>query len=482
MNLSAPTRIAFATTLICAALRHPGCRRINRLVLIPPIFALVVQACTMVPEYKRPPLPVSNSFPTNRVPGASGNSSTSGTARRQLAASDIGWRDFFTDARLQRLIEIALKNNRDLRVAALNVEASRAQYQIARAQLVPGVDAVAGDTRTETPQALAFPGFPAVYSEYQVGLSASWELDFWGRVRSLKNEALAQYLATTEASKATEISLVSEVANQYLNTLSYGDLLKVTRHALETAQQTYKLTKLEFETGTTSELDLREALTALDQIRANLQSQIRLRAQSEDALELLIGQPLPDDLPRELSLDNEKLLADIPAGLPSDLLTRRPDIMEAEDQLIAANADIGAARAAFFPKISLTGSAGTLSLSLGGLFKPGSGTWSFAPQISLPIFAGGQNIANLDRAHIQKNIEISQYEKAIQTAFREVADGLAARATYDEQIFALEDETESQQRRFDLAKLRFQNGVDSYLLRPAIFGFQRRSLSRYQIG
>jgi multidrug efflux system outer membrane protein len=201
----------------------------------------------------------------------------------------------------------------------------------------------------------------------------------------------------------------------------------------------------------------------VDQAQANLQSQARLRAQADNALVLLLGEPLPDDLPPGMSLDNQSFLTDIPAGLPSDLLTRRPDIMEAEENLLAANANIGAARAAFFPKVSLTGSFGTLSPSLGGLFKPGSAAWSFAPSITLPIFEGGQNKANLDLATVQKNIQIATYEKAIQTAFREVADGLAARGTYDQQIEALERNTFAEQRRLDLSDLRYKNGVDSYL-------------------
>ncbi|KWH07874.1 multidrug transporter, partial [Burkholderia ubonensis] len=379
------------------------------------------------------------------------------------AATDIGWREFFVDPRLQRLIEIALNNNRDLRVAVLNIAAARAQYQITRADLFPKLDAVGTGDRQRLPNALtAVPG-RNITTTYNVGLQASWELDLFGRIQSLKDQALAKYLATAQARKASEIALVAQVADQYLTVLSTDDLLKVTENTLKTAQASYDLTKLKFDNGTGSELDLRQAQTVVETALANQQAQARARAQAVNALVLLIGQPLPDDLPPGLPLDAQNFLTDIPAGLPSDLLTRRPDIMEAEQSLLAANANIGAARAAFFPRISLTGAFGTASPTLGGLFKAGTAAWSFAPQITMPIFEGGANLANLDLANVQKRIEIANYEKAIQSAFREVADGLAARGTYDQQIAALQRNEHAQQRRYDLSDLRYKNGVDSYL-------------------
>ncbi|KVM59756.1 multidrug transporter, partial [Burkholderia ubonensis] len=376
---------------------------------------------------------------------------------------DIGWREFFVDPRLQRLIEIALNNNRDLRVAVLNIAAARAQYQITRADLFPKLDAVGTGDRQRLPNALtAIPG-RNITTTYNVGLQASWELDLFGRLQSLKDQALAKYLATAQARKASEIALVAQVADQYLTVLSTDDLLKVTENTLKSAQASYDLTKLRFDNGTGSELDLRQAQTIVETAQANQQSQARLRAQALNALVLLVGQPLPDDLPPGLPLDAQNFLTDIPAGLPSDLLTRRPDIMEAEQSLLAANANIGAARAAFFPRISLTGAFGTASPTLGGLFKAGTAAWSFAPQITMPIFEGGANLANLDLANVQKRIEIANYEKAIQSAFREVSDGLAARGTYDQQIGALQRNEHAQQRRYDLSDLRYRNGVDSYL-------------------
>ncbi len=425
-------------------------------------FALVATGCTMAPHYKRPDAPVAQAYPAGGVyatqPGAAGARSANGQA-----AADIGWRNFFADPRLQALIEIALKNNRDLRVSVLNIEAARAQYQITRAGLFPTLDGTGTGNTQRLPAGVSNTGSPFISRDYNVGLSASWELDLFGRVQSLKDQALAQYLSTAQARKAAEISLISQVADQYLTLQSTDDLLKVTEDTLKTAQDSYNLTKLQFDNGTGSELDLRQAQTVVEQALANQQAEARDRAQAVNALVLLIGEPLPDDLPAGLPLDSQSLLTDIPAGLPSDLLTRRPDIMEAEQTLLAANANIGAARAAFFPKISLTAAFGTASPTLGGLFKAGTAAWSFAPNIALPIFEGGSNIANLDLAHVQKRIEIANYEKAIQSAFREVSDGLAARGTYDQQIAALERNEHAQQRRFDLSDLRYRNGVDSYL-------------------
>src|SRR5439155_6234966 len=252
-------------------------------------------------------------------------------------------------------------------------------------------------------------------------------------------------------------------ADQYLTLLADDELLVVTQRTLDSAQASYKLTLLQFQTGTGTELSVRQAETVVEQAKANRAAQTRGRAQAENALVLLLGQPLPADLPPAVALDGQNILADIPAGVPSDLLTRRPDVMQAEAMLRGANANIGAARAAFFPPISLTGSLGTASAALGGLFGGGSLAWSFLPSITVPIFEGGALRANLDAAQIRKDIGIAQYEKAIQVAFREVADGLAARGTYDEQLSSLERYTAAQQRRLELADFRYRNGADTYL-------------------
>ncbi|WP_043419649.1 efflux transporter outer membrane subunit [Cupriavidus basilensis] len=430
-----------------------------RLALIATAAAMLAAGCTLQPRYERPAAPVAPAFPAG---GVYDKQPEPASGAASAPAPEIGWRDFFADARLQRLLELALKNNRDLRVSVLNMEAARAQYQISRAGLFPVVNGVASQTRSRTPENLSFLG-KTISGEYSVGLNVSWEIDFFGRIRSLSDQALAQFLSLAESRRAAELALLSSVADQYLTMLSYDDALAVTRGTLVTAEESLRITSLQFDVGTGSELALRQAEGVVEQARANLETESRLRAQSENALVLLVGEPLPDDLPPGLPLNGQALLADIPAGLPSDLLIRRPDIAAAEQSLRAANANIGAARAAFFPRVTLTGSAGTLSPTLGGLFKPGSGAWSFAPQITLPIFQGGANVAALDLAQVQKRIEIAVYEKAIQTAFREVSDGLAARGTYDNQIKALERFTGSQERRLVLSDLRFRNGVDSYL-------------------
>ncbi len=416
---------------------------------------LVLAACSLQPAYERPAAPVAGEFPT----GAAYRATPAGGS----PAVDIGWRDFLADPRLQRLVEIALQNNRDLRVAVLNVAQVQAQYRIQRAALLPQVAGFADVSRSHTPESPSSIGRPTTVHDYSVGLSAAWEIDFFGRVASLKDAALEQYLATAHARQAAEILLVSQVADQYLTMLALDEQLAVTRQTLATAQASYKIVKLQFDTGTGAELSLRQSETVVEQANANYAAQVRARAQAENALVLLLGQPLPADLPPQLRLGEQPILADIPAGLPSDLLTRRPDILQAEAALRAANANIGAARAAFFPRINLTGSFGTASAALGGLFEAGSLAWSFLPSITVPIFQGGANAANLDLAWIQKDIGIAQYEKTIQSAFREVADGLAARGTYDDQLASLERYTAAQQRRLDLSDMRYRSGVDSYL-------------------
>ena len=423
------------------------------------VSAAFMAGCSLQPIYHRPAAPVAATFPD----GEAYKYPATGEGGTMLPAAELGWRDFMGDPRLQRLIEIALYNNRDLRVAALNVMQAQAQYRIQRAQLYPQVNAFASSTNVRSPSDLTSNGHATTTHDYEVGLSVSWTLDFFGRLQSLRDQALQQYFATAYARQATEILLVSQVADQYLTMLAYDELLAVTRDTLETAQGSYDIVKQQYDVGTTTELALRQSEGVVENARANYTAYVRLRAQAENALVLLIGQPLPSDLPPVATLDDQRLLNDIPPGMPSDLLTRRPDIQQAEAQLRAANANIGAARAAFFPDISLTGSLGTASATLGGLFGAGSLAWTFVPQLVAPIFNAGTNQANLDVSALQKDINIASYEKAIQTAFREVADGLAARGTYDEQLASLERYAESQRRFLELALMRYRNGVDTYL-------------------
>jgi len=418
--------------------------------------ATLIAGCSLQPVYERPEAPVPLAYPT-------GAAYASPERAGALPAADIGWRDFLTDARLQRLVEIALANNRDLRVTALNVAQTQAQYRIQRAALFPQVAGFADASATRTPGSLSSSGKATVAHDYSVGAAAAWEIDFFGRVQSLNDLALQQYFATAQAHKAFDILLVSQVADQYLTMLAFDELLAVTQRTLETAQASYQLTLLQLQTGIGTELSLRQAETVVEQAKANHAAQVRGRAQAENGLVLLLGQPLPADLPPAVPFNGQELLADIPAGLPSDLLTRRPDVMQAEATLRAANANIGAARAAFFPTIGLTGSLGTASSELGGLFKAGSLAWSFVPSVTLPIFDAGKLRANLDVATLQKDINVAQYEKAIQTAFSEVANGLAARGTYNDEVASLERFAEAQQHALDLSQLLFKNGVASYL-------------------
>jgi len=421
--------------------------------------AALLAGCSLQPVYERPALPVATTYPT----GDAYQRSTDGSEGKALPAADIGWRDFLTDPRLQRLVEIALANNQDLRIAALNVAQTQAQFRIQRAALFPQIGGFADSSSLRTPASLSSTGRTTVLHDYSIGMSAAWEIDFFGRLQSLSDQAQQQYFASAQGRKAAQLLLVSQVADQYLTILADDELLAVTQRTLESAQASYKLTLLQFQTGTGTELSVRQAETVVEQANANHAAQLRARAQAENALVLLLGEPLSLDLPPPVALNSQSLLADIPAGLPSDLLTRRPDIMQAEATLRGANANIGAARAAFFPTISLTGNLGTASSALSGLFQAGSLAWSFLPSITLPIFEAGQLQASLDVATVQKDINVAQYEKSIQTAFREVADGLAARGTYDDEVSSIERYTEAQQRSLDLSEMRFRNGVDNYL-------------------
>jgi len=411
--------------------------------------ALLLGGCmSLIPAYERPAAPVPAAYAPELAPAS---------AASAAAAADIEWQRYFSDARLRRLIEISLANNRDLRVAVLNIEQARAAYQIKRADELPTVGA--GVTAQRQPGSTG-----GLVNTYAVGLQVTgFELDFFGRVRSLSQAALSQYLASEEARKTVQITLVASVANAYVGLLADDELLRVTRDTLRTRDESFKLTKLKFDNGAASELDFRQAEQLLEGARATLAQTQRQRAQDENALVLLLGQALPADLPPGLALASEQVVADLPAGVPSELLTRRPDVRSAEQQLLAANANIGAARAAFFPRISLTANAGTASTELSGLFK--SGTWALTGTASLvqTIFDSGRNQANLDVAKINKDIAIAQYEKAIQTAFREVSDSLAGRATLGEQLRAQAAQTNAAQVSFNLADLRYRNGAASYL-------------------
>ncbi|MDB6079945.1 MAG: multidrug transporter [Akkermansiaceae bacterium] len=404
-------------------------------------------SCSLEPLLEKVSSPVSGQFPGN-----SGGD----------VPADISWQKFFTDPRLKKLVSLALDNNRDLRVAALNVEQVRAQYRISRADLFPTVDLGASGTRSRTPSSLAGGAGAANVRSYDVSVGVTaYELDIFGRVRSLNHQALEQYFASDAARIGAQISLVAEVANQYFTERALLEQIELSERTLKAVSDTYGLTQKRFDAGDVSELDLRSVDIQVQTAKANLASFNQQLAQARNAMGVLLGTGVPGSLPSGRSLD-EGLVSEVRAGVPSSLLERRPDIREAEHSLRAANANIGAARAAFFPRVTLTGSAGTASNSLDRLFQTGTGAWSFSPQISVPIFDAGRNKATLDAAVLGKEIEVARYEKAIQTAFREVADGLAARSGLADQIKAYDGLVEAQQKRFDLATARYNQGVDSY--------------------
>ena len=424
--------------------------------------ALLLAGCSLTPTYERPAAPIATQWPGQAANAAEAQANAG-------AAADIAWRDFFQDAQLQQLIALALQNNRDLRIAVLNIEQARAQYRIQRADQLPTIGLGASQSRQSPGNGSGGSdgdsGGGGIASVAVGGLSLNaFELDFFGRVSALSEAAQARYLATTEARKTVHISLIASVASSYLGWLADNELLALTRETLNTREESLKLTKLRFDNGVSSELDYAQSLALHEAARATLAQAQRQRALSENALTLLIGQPLPAKLPAStMRLSSAAVLADVPEGLPSDLLERRPDIRQAEQQLLAANAQIGAARAAFFPRISLTGSLGRASTGLTGLFSSGDsvGAWSWAGQLAMPLFDAGRNQAGLEVAQTQRDIAIAQYEKTVQSAFREVADALAGRATLGEQLAA--QKAQAQANAFRLADLRYQNGVANYL-------------------
>lgn len=412
-----------------------------------------LSACSLIPEYQRPQAPVAETYPAY-----------DGTLSHGKVAADIGWQEMFPDPRLQKLIALALSNNRDLRVAALDIEAARAQYRIQESALFPSVNATADATRARSANIFGGTGVFPPYTLYSVGLGfTAYELDFFGRIRSLKEQALQQFLATQEARASAQIALVAEVANAYLNLLALDERMALAQQTKVSQQASYDLARRLFDLGNSSALDFRIAETQLETANANLAGLKRLRAQAENALVLLVGSPLPADLPAAGTLDAQLAAVELQPGLPSEVLMRRPDIRQAENQLKAANANIGAARAAFFPSIRLNATIGTASSELDNLFQPGTGIWNFGPQLTLPIFNAGRNKANLNVAEVQKDINIARYEKAIQTAFREVADALAASNILNEQIAAQQRLVTAEEARFQLADLRYRNGIDSHL-------------------
>lgn len=414
---------------------------------LPPLFlALALSGCVnLAPDYQRPAAPVADQWP------ATSASKTS---------ADIGWQALFIDTRLRDTVALALANNRDLRVAALNVEYQRAQYRIQRAELFPAVSASADGTR----QRALSNGSTAVSRQYSVGLGISnYELDLFGRLGNLKDAALEDYLALEQTRRSTQLSLVAEVASAWMTLAADQQLLTLANDTYASQQKTYALVQQSHGLGGESGVSLAQARSTVESARADAANYASQVEQDRNALELLVGQRLGDaQLPGITPLD-AALLVSVPAGLPSTLLQRRPDVLAAEHTLKAANADIGAARAAFFPSVTLTATGGSASSELSGLFKSGSAAWSFAPSINLPIFNAGSNRASLDAAKVSREIEVATYEKTLQTAFSEVADALAVRAHVNERLDAQRNLSEATHTSYDLAMALYKQGANSFL-------------------
>lgn len=423
--------------------------------------AALFSGCTMIPEYTRPSAPVPGSWPTGPA--------YKETESRLIdtAAPDLQWQQFFRDKRLQKVIASALQNNRDLRVAALNVERARALYRIQRAELLPKIDATAVGVKERVPGEIYGNGLSerqgsVTLEQYstEVGIT-SWELDFFGRIRSLNESALEQYFATEQARRSTQILLLSEVASAYMTFAADRDNLRLAQSTLESQLESYNLIHRRVEVGISPELDLRQVQQRVEAARVDLALYTKLVAQDKNALDLLVGAPVPPEL-LPAGLMDVKALPNVSPGISSEVLLRRPDILEAESMLKAANADIGAARATLFPRVSLTSAVGTASGDLSGLFKSGSLAWNYAPQIVLPIF-DPRLWSALKVTKVQREIAVAQYERAIQSAFRDVADALATRGTVGDQLDAQKSLVDATAASYQLSYARYEKGVDTFL-------------------
>ncbi|WP_420233426.1 efflux transporter outer membrane subunit [Pseudomonas sp. ABY48] len=416
------------------------------------ILTLLGGCMNLAPQYERPEAPVSEQW----LPAAS-------TPKGEVSA-DIEWQNFFTDSRLARLQSLALSNNRDLRLAVLNVEKAQAQYRIQRAESLPSIEASVSGTHSRTPGSLSNTGSAATTHDYsaQLGLS-SYEVDLFGRVQNLQDEALEDYLALTETRRSTQISLVAEVATAWLTLAADNERLHLAQETLRSQQATYELTQRSHALGGSSGLSVAQAQTTVESARVDAAAYESQILQDRNALRLLVGSDIPEELLPGAYLESAAALVQVPAELPSSLLQRRPDVLAAEHTLKSANIDIGAARAAFFPSISLTANAGSSSSALSGLFKSGSGAWTFAPSISLPIFDAGSNRATLDSAKTEREVQVQTYQQTLQSAFKEVADALAERSTLDRRIEAQQALTDASRKSFELSDALYRGGSQSYL-------------------
>lgn len=405
--------------------------------------------CTLAPQYVRPDAP---------IPATYGSSDTG--KEEDLAA----WKIFFQDKTMQRLIRMALENNRDLRVALLNVERARAQYRIQRADLLPAINATAGSSSELLPADFSRTGEAEVEHQYTAGLGfSSYELDLFGRIRSLSEQALEAFYSLEAESKAAKITLIAETVAMYLQLVADRESHDLAVATAKNRQQELDLMMTRFRHGLASNLEVSQAETLLHEARVNVASSATKIEQDSNALVLLMGTPLPTDIPEVRKLADINPLPDVPAGLPSSLLERRPDIIAAEHALKGANANIGAARANFFPRISLTGSLGNMSKDFDSLWDAASGTWSFLPQLSLPIFDMGRNFAQLKVSKTERELAVTRYEKSIQTAFREVSDALAQRRHIGAQLASQKSRVVSSARSYRYAATRYKTGISHFV-------------------
>jgi len=419
----------------------------NKFVAIPLVLAL--GACSLTPDYQRP---------AAQVPAQWSADSSAAPAKESM----LEWKVFFPDPRLQALIAAALEHNRDLRIAVARVEEARALYGVARADRLPTVNLAASRAALRTPADLSATGRALNTQRYDVDFAvAAFEVDFWGRVASVADAAKAGYLATEEAQRAFRLSLVADVANAYLTLLEMQERLGLATDTVKTREETRAMIAKRREVGLASDIDALQADGALQSAKAEVANLARQRAAAENALQLLVG--AKPELPAGRNLADQGIVVDIPVGLSSDLLIQRPDVLAAEQKLIAANANIGAARAAFLPRLALTATLGTASKALAGLFDAGSGAWAFQPALSVPLFDFGRTAANQDVAEARKVIAVAEYEKTIQQAFREVADLLSAREQLAEQLAAQEGAAKTQAERLKLVEARYRHGVSSHL-------------------
>lgn len=444
------------------------------------VLVMLLSSCTMIPEYKRPDLPVTDSWPagSSYIPTVHENSKDNSEAS-DVMVMDLAWQDYFRSDRLKAIIKMTLDNNRNLKVALLTIEKAKASYGIQHSSRLPTIAGEGSFSRSGVPEDLSSTGSSMTSSTINADLAVtSYELDFFGRVKSLDKEELESYLATEEAFLNTRIALIAEIADSYLEYLANKRLLLLAENTFKAQEETYSVVKKQYELGSATRLDLAQAATSVENSKVSISQYTRLTAQARNAIILLAGSDVDKFLDDSETIESIHFMENLPEGLPSKILLARPDIRQAEHQLKAANADIGAARAALYPAISLTGSFGLASDSLSSLLTSGAAwAWNFAPSVSIPIFNRDGLKASLEVARVSEKIAAAEYESAIQTAFREVADQLAARGTYKKQLAAQEALVAASQNAYELSSARYKNGIDNFL---TVLDSQRSLLSAQQ--